>query len=71
MVSDFIVQGYGYLRTYKNFSVLGVNYWCHYTFEVHVYNIITQLKKIMRLLHRTNKSRMYNIVTFNDTDINV
>ena len=37
MVSDFIVQGYGHFCTYNNFSVLGVNCWYHYTFEVHVY----------------------------------
>ena len=45
MVSDFIVQGYGYPCTYNNFSVLGINCWCHYIFEVHIYNIIMQLKK--------------------------
>ena len=42
MVSDFIVQGYGYLCTYNNFSVLGVNCWCHYTSEVHVYYYATE-----------------------------
>ena len=45
MVSDFIMEGYGYLCTCNNFSVLGVNYcWYPYTFEVYT-GTNMQLKK--------------------------